>query len=170
MVSTSTRSSNISLYLTMFQKIIFRAQLQYPHRHHPQSTYLTSFTSNEPFLFRPCCGRASPACWRISATWAFWTKFWRSAMTTTNFSSTQGETTSLLESCLSQQTRFVNHFYFIFITHWLGYKENRIVLDRVPMSTEGKVSRIQRSWCWHLRHGHCTRYGAHVRNLDFCLF
>ena len=40
MVSTSTRSSNISLYLTMFQKIIFRVQLQYPHRHHPQSTYL----------------------------------------------------------------------------------------------------------------------------------
>ena len=68
MVSTSTRSSNISLYLTMFQKIIFRVQLQYPHRHHPQSTYLTSFTSNEPFLFRPCRGRASPACWRISAT------------------------------------------------------------------------------------------------------
>ena len=128
MVSTSTRSSNISLYLTMFQKIIFRVQLQYPHRHHPQSTYLTSFTSNEPFLFRPCRGRASPACWRISATWAFWTKFWRHAMTTTNFSSTQRGTTGMLESCLSQQTRFVNHFYFIFIHHpvtWIQRKSYR---------------------------------------------
>ena len=53
------------------------------------------------------------------------------------------------------------------LTHWLGYKENLTVWDRVPMSRVGKVSRIQRSWCWHLRHGHCTRYGAHVRNLDF---
>ena len=35
------------------------------------------------------------------------------------------------------------------------------------MSTEGKLSRIQRGWCWHWRHGHCTRYGAHVWNLDF---
>ena len=53
------------------------------------------------------------------------------------------------------------------ITQWLGYKENLNVLDRVPMSTEGKLSRIQRGWCWHWRHGHCTRYGAHVWNLDF---
>ena len=47
-------------------------------------------------------------------------------------------------------------------TQWLGYKENPTVLDRVPMSTEGKLSRIQRGWFWHWRHGHCTRYGAQV--------
>ena len=29
-------------------------------------------------------------------------------------------------------------------TQLLGYKENPTVLDRVPMSTEGKLSRIQR--------------------------
>ena len=31
-------------------------------------------------------------------------------------------------------------------TQLLGYKENPTVLDRVPMSTEGKLSRIQRGW------------------------
>ena len=41
-------------------------------------------------------------------------------------------------------------------------KENPTVLDRVPMSTEGKLSRIQRGWFWHWRHRHCTRYGAQV--------
>ena len=32
-------------------------------------------------------------------------------------------------------------------TQCLGYKENLTVLDRVPMSTEGKLSGIQRGWC-----------------------
>ena len=31
-------------------------------------------------------------------------------------------------------------------TQLLGYKENPTVLDRVPMSTEGKLSRIQQGW------------------------
>ena len=31
-------------------------------------------------------------------------------------------------------------------TQLLGYKENPTVLDRVPMSTEGKLSRIQWGW------------------------
>ena len=52
-------------------------------------------------------------------------------------------------------------------THWIGYKQNLTVLDRVPMSREGKLSGIQQSWCWHLKHVHCTRCGAHVYNLDF---
>ena len=38
-------------------------------------------------------------------------------------------------------------------TQWHGYKENPTVLDRVPMSTEGKLSRIQWGWFWHDGHG-----------------
>ena len=38
-------------------------------------------------------------------------------------------------------------------TQWHGYKENPNVLNRVPMSTEGKLSRIQWGWFWHDGHG-----------------
>ena len=41
---------------------------------------------------------------------------------------------------------FFQHLIPIVGTQLLGYKENPTVLDRVPMSTEGKLSRIQRGW------------------------